>query len=158
MNVLYVGERLLSGGPAVHVGDVLLETLADVDAPALQRGGEEAVADAEHVGVQVQVFHLVRGQAEGNQASRRNVGAATRKRILFVALVWKFLTCSNDFSPASLPTAVMSPNTAFFTSYRKTRVLSNYLETASGRDRHSLSIWTTVTRVMSHTGFRHSSS
>ena len=108
-------ERLLSGGLAVHVCNVFLETLADVDSPALQRGGEQAVTDAEHVRVQVQVFHLATRTGE-ERKSGGIWGSDKKKTISFVALVWKFLTCSNDFSPASLPTTVMSSNTAFFTS------------------------------------------
>lgn len=48
----------------VHACYLLLEELADVNASTLQRGGEEAVGDAEHLRVKVEVLDLKEEESE----------------------------------------------------------------------------------------------
>lgn len=56
--MLLIKHVALHGWCAVHVRDLLAEDAAQVDSFAFQGGSEEAVADAEQFGVQIQILHL----------------------------------------------------------------------------------------------------
>lgn len=52
----------------IHARYLLLEELADVNASTLQRGGEEAIGDAEHLRVKVEVLDLKGGEEAGQSS------------------------------------------------------------------------------------------
>lgn len=54
----------LNGGFTIHACYLFLEELADVNASTLQRGGEEAVGDTEHLRVKVEVLDLKEEEGE----------------------------------------------------------------------------------------------
>lgn len=60
----------LNGSFAIHACYLFLEELADVNASTLQRGGEEAIGDAEHLRVKVEVLHLKEGGGGGGRVSQ----------------------------------------------------------------------------------------
>lgn len=109
-------RSLLNGRLAVHVCYLFLKDSADVDTSTFQRGGEKAVGDAERLWMQVKVFHL-----NGEKEKVRSDDKSPDWEVCSSQTLTKtLLTCSKDFSPARFPSALMSSNTAFFTSCWKT--------------------------------------
>lgn len=100
---------------AVHAWNLFLKVSADVGAPAFQGGREKAVGDTKHLWMQVKVLHLrQKGEASKSVKFSHFVTCAFEPR--WVCTSMSLLTCSNEFSRASLPTAFMSSKTAFLTS------------------------------------------
>ena len=62
------------GRLAVHACYLFLKGFADVGASALQRGGEEAVGDAEHLWMQVKVLHLKGERVETQNHNKYHYG------------------------------------------------------------------------------------
>lgn len=68
------GRSPLDGSFTVHACYLLLEELADVDASALQRWGEQAVGDAEHLRVKVEVLDLKEEEGESVSSEKEGRG------------------------------------------------------------------------------------